>query len=135
MNSIQVKLISLPKISDKRGSLSFAESQRHLPFDIKRVFYLYDIAEGETRGSHAHKECHQFLIALNGSFDVLVDDGDKKEVFHLTEPHTGLHIPPMLWATELNFSQGAICLVFASLLYDESDYIRDYADFIEAIAL
>ena len=99
------------------------------------MFYLYDIAEGETRGSHAHKECHQFLIALNGSFDVLVDDGDKKEVFHLTEPHVGLHIPPMLWATELNFSQGAICLVFASLPYDESDYIRDYADFIEVIAL
>lgn len=135
MNSIQAKLISLPKISDKRGSLSFAESHKHLPFDIKRVFYLYDIAEGETRGAHAHKECHQFLIALNGSFDVLVDDGDKKEVFHLTEPHVGLHIPPMLWATELNFSQGAICLVFASLSYDESDYIRDYADFIEEIAL
>ena len=135
MNSIQAKLISLPKISDKRGSLSFAESQRHLPFDIKRVFYLYDIAEGETRGSHAHKECHQFLIALNGSFDVLVDDGDKKEVFHLIVPHIGLHIPPMLWATELNFSQGAICLVFASLPYDESDYIRDYGDFIEVIAL
>lgn len=135
MNSIQAKLISLPKISDKRGSLSFAESQRHLPFDIKRVFYLYDIAEGESRGSHAHKECHQFLIALNGSFDVLVDDGDKKEVFHLTEPNVGLHIPRMLWATELNFSQGAICLVFASLPYDESDYIRDYGDFIEVIAL
>ena len=130
MTDLKATLITFPKISDKRGSLSFVEGGRHVPFDIKRVFYLYDIAEGEHRGAHAHKECHQFLVALNGNFDVLVDDGQKKEAFHLDKPNIGLHIPPMLWATELNFSKEAICLVFASLPYDEGDYIRKYSDYM-----
>ena len=133
MPDLKATLITFPKISDKRGSLSFVEGGRHVPFDIKRVFYLYDIAEGEHRGAHAHKECHQFLVALNGSFSVLVDNGQKKETFHLDKPNSGLHIPPLLWATEFNFSQGAICLVFASLPYDESDYIRNYVDYISNI--
>lgn len=130
MTDLKAHLISFPKISDKRGSLSFLEGNRHVPFDIKRVFYLYDIAEGEHRGAHAHKACHQFLIPLNGSFDVLIDDGYGKTLFHLDKPYVGLHIPPMLWATELNFSKEAICLVMASLPYDEGDYIRQYSDFL-----
>lgn len=122
-------IISLPKISDNRGNLSVIEQNRHIPFAIQRVFYLYDIATGESRGGHAHKACHQFLIALNGSFDVLIDDGTTKKRVHLTEPNMGLHIPPRIWAEELNFSKGAICLVLASLPYDESDYIRSYSVF------
>jgi dTDP-4-dehydrorhamnose 3,5-epimerase-like enzyme len=126
---LSASLINLPKISDKRGNLSVVEQNKHIPFDIQRIFYLYDIATGESRGGHAHKDCHQFLIALNGSFDVLLDDGTTKKTIALTEPHQGLHIPPMIWAEELNFSQGAICLVLASLPYDEGDYIRSYPDF------
>jgi dTDP-4-dehydrorhamnose 3,5-epimerase-like enzyme len=128
---MKASIITLPKISDKRGSLSVIEETRHIPFDIQRVFYLYDIATGESRGGHAHKDCHQFLIALNGRFDVLIDDGKTKEMISLTEPHKGLHIPPMIWAEELNFSAGAICLVLASLPYAESDYIRSYTDFLK----
>ena len=109
------------------------EQNRHIPFDIQRVFYLYDIAVGESRGGHAHRACHQFLIALNGSFDVLIDDGTHKKIIHLSEPNQGLHIPPMIWAEELNFSQGAICLVMASLPYDESDYIRSFSAFSEML--
>ena len=131
---LSASLISLPKISDKRGNLSVIEQNKHIPFEIQRIFYLYDIATGESRGGHAHRECHQFLIALNGSFEVLIDDGTTKKTITLTEPHQGLHIPPMIWAEELNFSQGAICLVLASLPYDESDYIRSYSDFLHTIS-
>jgi dTDP-4-dehydrorhamnose 3,5-epimerase-like enzyme len=132
----EATLLSLPKISDKRGNLSVIEQNKHIPFDIKRVFYLYDIATGESRGGHAHKECHQFLIALNGSFDVRVKNGsgyhpNNGKTITLNQPHQGLHIPPMVWAEEINFSQGAICLVLASLPYDESDYIRSYSDFLK----
>jgi WxcM-like, C-terminal len=133
----EAALISLPKISDKRGNLSVIEQNKHIPFDIQRIFYLYDIATGESRGGHAHKECHQFLIALNGSFDVRVTNGYSRpplnKTITLNQPHQGLHIPPMLWAEEINFSQGAICLVLASLPYDESDYIRSYSDFLQQI--
>jgi dTDP-4-dehydrorhamnose 3,5-epimerase-like enzyme len=125
-------VVILPKISDKRGSLSVIEENKHIPFDIQRVFYLYDITTGESRGGHAHRDCHQFLIALNGSFDVLIDDGETKTTITLNEPHKGLHIPPMIWAEELNFSKGAICLVLASLPYDESDYMRSYSTFLQA---
>lgn len=131
--ALKAALISLPKITDKRGSLSVIEQNQHIPFDIQRIFYLYDIATGESRGGHAHKDCHQFLIALNGSFEVLIDDGETKQIIALTEPHQGLHIPPMIWAEELNFSQGAICLVLASLPYAESDYIRSYSDFLQGL--
>jgi dTDP-4-dehydrorhamnose 3,5-epimerase-like enzyme len=130
---LMASVIALPKISDIRGNLSVIEQNKHIPFDIQRVFYLYDIASGESRGGHAHRECHQFLIALNGNFDVLIDDGETKKTITLNEPHKGLHIPPMIWAEELNFSQGAICLVLASLPYDESDYIRSYPAFSQAI--
>ncbi|NDF13289.1 MAG: WxcM-like domain-containing protein [Proteobacteria bacterium] len=124
------KLIELPKISDPRGNLTFIEGERHLPFDIKRVFYLYDVPTGEDRGAHAHKNLHQFLICLSGSFDVALDDGFKKDTIHLNRPWKGLHIPPMIWASEINFDPGSVCLVMASDYYNESDYIRNYSEFI-----
>jgi hypothetical protein len=101
-----------------------------VPFEIKRVFYLYDVPTGENRGAHAHKTLHQFLICLAGSFDVQIDDGTQHETIHLNRPWKGLHIPPMIWASEVNFDPGSVCLVLASEVYDESDYIRDYAEFL-----
>lgn len=127
------KLIDLPKISDPRGNLTFIEGERHLPFDIKRVFYLYDVPTGEDRGAHAHRKLHQFLICLSGSFDVALDDGFNKNTIHLNRPWKGLHIPPMIWASEINFDAGSVCLVMASDYYDESDYIRDYSKFISCV--
>ncbi len=123
------ELISLPKITDPRGNLTFIEGNEHIPFDIKRVFYLYDVPTGESRGAHAHKTLHQFLICLSGSFDVAVDDGKTKSIFHLNRPWSGLHIPPMIWAAEINFDPGTVCLILVSDIYDESDYIRDFDDY------
>ena len=101
---------------------------------MKRVFYIYDIAGGESRGAHAHKGCHQFLIAASGSFEISLDDGKFKRQIFLNRPNLGLHIPPGIWAAEMNFSSGAICLVLTSHTYDESDYIRDYDDFLKYIS-
>lgn len=123
-------IIQLPKNESRSGNISIAEGAMHLPFDIKRIFYLYDIPAGEERGAHAHKECHQFLVAASGSFDVLVDDGINSKTITLNRPFYGLYIPPGIWAHELNFSSGAICLVLVSHLYNEDDYIRDYEEFI-----
>ena len=125
----QCKLIDLPKIVDRRGNLTFVEQQNHVPFEIKRVFYLYDIPTAESRGAHAHKELHQFLICLSGSFDVELFDGNTTKTVHLNRPWIGLHIPPMIWASEVNFDPGSICLVLTSDVYKESDYIRDIYDF------
>ena len=130
MALVDCKLIDLPKITDPRGNLTFIESGRHLPFDIKRVFYLYDVPTGEDRGAHAHRKLHQFLICLSGSFDVALDDGFKKDTIHLNRPWKGLHIPPMIWASEINFDPGSVCLVMASEYFEEADYIRDYSEFI-----
>jgi dTDP-4-dehydrorhamnose 3,5-epimerase-like enzyme len=127
------KIIDLPKIMDPRGNLTFMEGQRHVPFDIKRIFYLYDIPTGESRGAHAHKQLHQFLICLSGSFDVALDDGTDKKTVHLNRPWHGLHIPPMIWAAELNFDPGSVCLVLASMTFNESDYYRDYDQFLAAL--
>jgi hypothetical protein len=102
-----------------------------LPFEFKRIFYLYDMPGGESRGAHAHKACHQFLVAASGAFEVLLDDGKMKNAVYLNRPYQGLHIPPGIWASELNFSSGSICLVLASHTYDETDYIRDYNDFLK----
>jgi len=123
-------LIEIGKISFESGNITIVENSDKFPFKIKRVFYLYDIAAGESRGAHAHKECHQFLIAASGSFDVLLDDGQYKKQVSLNRPFMGLHIPPGIWASELNFSSGAICLVLASEKYNEVDYIRDYTHFL-----
>lgn len=124
------KLVNLPKINDPRGNLTFFESGVHIPFEIKRVFYLYDVPTGESRGAHAHKKLHQFLICLSGGFDVSLDDGLEKKIIHLNRPWKGLHIPPGIWASEINFDPGSVCLVVASDCYDEKDYIRNYSEFI-----
>lgn len=123
-------LLFMQKISDRRGNITSINNNIDLPFDIKRVFYLYDIPGGESRGAHAHKECHQFLIAASGAFEVLMDDGRVKRQALLNRPYMGLHIPPGIWASEVNFSSGAICLVLASHLYNADDYIRGYDDYI-----
>jgi hypothetical protein len=125
----QCTLVDLPKIVDSRGNLTFVEQQNHVPFEIKRVFYLYDIPTAESRGAHAHRELHQFLICLSGSFDVELFDGNESKTVHLNRPWIGLHIPPMIWASEVNFDPGSICLVLTSDTYRESDYIRDINDF------
>lgn len=122
--------IDLPRKMDVRGSLTFVEGNSHVPFDIKRVFYLYDVPTGEGRGAHSHRELYQFLICLSGSFDVAVDDGYDKALIHLNRPWQGVLIPPMIWASEINFDPGSVCLVLASMLYDEADYIRDYDKFL-----
>ncbi len=127
-------VIDLGKISFDEGNLTIVENGNDFPFDVKRVFYIYDIAGGESRGAHAHKGCHQFLIAASGSFDISLDDGKFKRQIFLNRPNLGLHIPPGIWAAEMNFSSGAICLVLTSHTYDESDYIRDYDDFLKYIS-
>lgn len=125
-------IIDLPKISDPRGNLTFVEGGEHVPFEIRRVFYLYDVPTGTDRGAHAHRALHQFLICLSGSFDVALDDGRAQRTVHLNRPWQGLHVPPMIWASEVNFDPGSVCLVLASDLYNEADYIRDYDTFIDA---
>lgn len=123
-------VIDLGKISFDEGNLTVIQNNSNFPFNIKRVFYLYDIAGGESRGAHAHKECHQFLISASGSFEVSLDDGFYKRQVLLNRPNIGLHIPPGVWASEVNFSSGAICLVMASHQYNEVDYIRNYNEFL-----
>jgi len=125
------KQISLPKISDPRGNLSFIEGGQHIPFDIQRVYYLYDVPGGSDRGSHAHKSLHQFIVAMSGSFDVVLDDGKQKRRFHLNRSYYGLYVCPMMWRDLDNFSSGAVCMVLASTHYDAADYIRDYSQFLQ----
>lgn len=127
------KVVSLPKITDPRGSLTFVEGEHHIPFEIKRVFFLYDVPTEESRGAHAHKDLHQFIICLSGSFDVAIDDGEFQRTIHLNRPWQGLHIPPMIWAAEINFDPGTVCLVLASDKFNEADYIRDHKDYLDAL--
>lgn len=127
----ECRIIDLPKISDPRGNLSFIEAGRHVPFDIRRVYYLYDVPGGSDRGSHAHKRLHQFIVAMSGSFDVVLDDGLEKKRFHLNRSYYGLYVCPMIWRYLDNFSSGAVCMVLASGYYDETDYIRNYQQFLE----
>lgn len=124
-------ILYLPKIKNRAGNITVATNEIELPFNVKRVFYLYDIPGGESRGAHAHIECHQFLIAASGSFEVLLDDGNVKRLVQLNRPYNGLHIPPLMWASEINFSSGSICLVLASDIYNAKDYLTDYQKFIE----
>jgi hypothetical protein len=127
------KLIELPKIYDTRGNLTFIEGSRHLPFDIKRVYYLYDVPGGAERGGHAHKELHQFIIAMSGSFDVVLDDGVRQRRYQLNRSYYGLYICPMTWRVLDNFSSGGVSLVLASDYYREDDYFRDYDQFLVAV--
>lgn len=126
-------VIDLGQKGFDKGNLTVIDSNSDFPFVPKRIFYLYDIVGGESRGAHAHKECHQFLVAASGSFEVLLDDGQYKRQIFLNRPNIGLHIPPGVWASEMNFSSGAICLVSASHPYNEKDYIRNYDDYLEYI--
>lgn len=126
------RTIDLPKVTDRRGNLTFVEGHTHVPFDISRVYYLYDVPGGSERGSHAHKNLHQFVISMSGSFDIVLNDGFNEKRFHLNRSYYGLYICPMIWRTLDNFSSGAVCMVLASEKYDEGDYIRDYDEFQKA---
>ncbi len=125
------RIIELPKIADPRGNLTFVEGSNHIPFDIRRVYYLYDVPGGSDRGAHAHRQLHQFVIAMSGSFDIVLDDGDRQRRFHLNRSYYGLYICPMMWRKLDNFSSGAVCMVLASETYTVEDYIRDHDEFLE----
>lgn len=124
------RVIDLTKISDPRGNLTFIEGGQHIPFDIKRVYYLYDVPGGAERGGHAHRQLQQLIIAMSGSFDVVLDDGFDKKTFHLNRSYYGLYVCPMIWRELVNFSSGSVCTVLASEHYSEGDYYRDYQGFL-----
>jgi hypothetical protein len=126
------KIIDLPRINDPRGNLTFVEGDVHIPFAIKRVYYLYDVPGGAERGGHAHKDLHQLIIAMSGSFDIHLDDGHSKKTFHMNRSYFGLYVPTMIWREIDNFSSGAVCMVLASERYAESDYYRDHQEFLQA---
>jgi hypothetical protein len=130
MSLTDCKIIDLPKIADPRGNLTFIEGRRHVPFQIQRVYYLYDTPGGAERGGHAHKDLHQLIVAMSGSFDVVLDDGAQKKRFHLNRSYYGLYVCPMIWRELDNFSSGSVCMVLASNLYDEADYYRDFKKFL-----
>jgi len=129
----ECSIIDLGKVNFPEGNLTVIDNNLQFPFEVKRIFYLYDIAGGESRGAHSHKECHQFLVSASGSFEVELNDGFYKRQVFLNRPDIGLHIPPGIWASEINFSSGAICLVLASHIYNENDYIRNYNDYLKYI--
>jgi hypothetical protein len=126
-------MIDLPKVADPRGNLTFLEGGKHIPFEIKRVFYLYDVPGGAERGGHALKTCEQFLIAMSGSFDVIVYDGKENKRIHMNRSYNGLYLPPMVWREMDNFSSGSVCLALASQPYNEAEYYRDYKGYIQAL--
>ena len=133
LNVFDCSIFTLSKNESSQGNLTVVQSDIDVPFEIKRVFYLYDIPGGESRGAHAHKTCHQFLVAVSGSFEVTLDDGSNKRTVVLNRPFYGLHIPPGIWAAEQGFSSGSVCLVLASEKYEEEDYIRDYKEYIDFV--
>lgn len=129
MNLDKCKIIELPRIQDHRGNLTYIESGRHVPFEIKRTYYLYDVPGGASRAAHGHKRLHQLMVAMSGSFDITLDDGKRKKIFHLNRSYYGLYIPPMIWRDLDNFSSGSVCMVLASEFYEENEYIRSYQEF------
>jgi dTDP-4-dehydrorhamnose 3,5-epimerase-like enzyme len=130
MNLDKCQIFDLPRINDPRGNLTFVEANRHVPFEIRRVYYLYDVPGGAERGGHGHKALHQLIIAMSGSFDIHLDDGYAKKTIHMNRSYNGLYVCPMIWREIDNFSSGAVCMVLASDYYDEQDYYRDYSAFI-----
>ena len=132
MSLTECRIIDLPKINDPRGNLTFIEGGRHVPFEIKRVYYLYDVPGGAERGGHAHRALHQLIIAMSGSFDVILKDGTQQQRFHLNRSYSGLLICPMIWREIDNFSSGSVCMALASNFYAESDYFRNYEEFLQA---
>lgn len=123
------QILQLPKIFDPRGNLTVAEQQLNIPFDIKRVYWTYDIPAGESRGGHAHRSCEEFIVAVSGSFDVTLDNGTEQQTYHLNHPYQGLYVGTGIWRTLEDFSSGSVCLVLASELFDEDDYIREYDEY------
>jgi dTDP-4-dehydrorhamnose 3,5-epimerase-like enzyme len=126
-----VRVVDLPRIPDPRGNLTFLESEVHVPFPIRRVFYLYDVPGGETRAGHANIALQQFFIAVSGSFDLVLDDGTSSETFSLRRSYTGIYVPGMLWRELVNFSSGSVCLVLCDQMYDPDDYVRDYSEYLK----
>ena len=126
------RIVDLPKIQDPRGNLTFIESRTHVPFAIERVYYLYDVPGGAERGAHGHRTLQQLIVAMSGSFDVILDDGRESRTFHMNRSYYGLYVSPMIWRNITNVSSGAVLMVLASQRYDESDYFRDYDEFLEA---
>ena len=133
MSLSDCRLIDLPKAPNLLGNLTFIEGERHIPFAIQRVYYLYDVPGGAERGGHAHRELQQLIIAMSGSFDVVLDDGYHKQRFHLNRSYQGLYVRTLIWRELDNFSSGSVCLVLASNRYDETDYYRNYDDFLRAV--
>ena len=133
MNLERCKILELPKIGDERGNLTFVEGKRHIPFDIQRVYYTYDVPGGAERGGHAHKGLEQLIIAMSGSFDVILDDGTDRKRYHLNRSYYGLYVCPMIWRELDNFSTSSVCMVLASNRYDEDDYYRDYQQYEDAL--
>jgi hypothetical protein len=127
------QILDLPRINDPRGNLTFVESNRHIPFSIQRVYYLYDVPGGSERGGHAHKALNQLIIAMSGSFDIHLDDGHSKKTVHMNRSYKALFVCPMIWREIDNFSSGAVCMVLASDYYDELDYYREYEQFINDV--
>ena len=125
------KIISLPKFTDDRGNLTYIENKTHIPFDIKRVYYLYNIPKEEKRGAHGHVNLEQLVVAVSGSFDIALDDASGKRTFHLDSPDFGLYVSKGIWRDMFNFSDDAVCMVLASELFNEEDYIRNYDEFIQ----
>ncbi len=129
----QPRIIDLPRINDPRGNLTFIEGGNHIPFDIKRIYYLYDVPGGASRAAHGHKNLQQVMVAMSGSFDITLDDGMERKRFTLNRSYQGLYVPKMMWRDLDIFSSCAVCMVLASEVYEESDYYRNYADFIAAV--
>lgn len=135
MNLDLCRVVDLPKIQDARGNLTFIEGGRHVPFEIQRVYYLYDVPGGAERGGHAHKALHQLIVAMSGSFDVVLGDGRRQRRVHLNRSYQGLYVCPMIWRELDNFSSGSVCMVLASNRYDEADYYRDQGEYRAALGL
>ena len=133
MSLADCRLIDLPRVNDPRGNLTFIEGSRHVPFEIKRVYYLYDVPGGAERGGHAHRKLQEFIVAMSGSFDVVLNDGTQKKRFHLNRSYFGMYVTPMVWRELDNFSSGSVCMVLASSFYDEADYYRNYDEFLQAL--